>query len=308
MVHTIASARSFTQDVQYKWHRFWNRPDFYVMRMLGRLNTARSAASLFFERSDSCLGHDTLFPGLDAGNVVSALRNDGLYVGIDLPSDCVTDILAYAASSLCYAKGDPALGFPPQKKNEAAIALGAPFAIGNYFNNVLNCPTIRRLSVDSTLLGIAAEYLGAQPVFLGAHLWWSYAAEVSVEEQHRFAQAFHYDIDDYAFLKFFFYLVSVDHSVGPHIYVLGSHRRKKLSHRFASRRFNDAEIIRYYGSKNVVVIEGAPGAGFAEDTFGFHKGLPPKSKDRLVLQFEYALRDYGLHSDVRDHVALKRFV
>ena len=35
------------------------------------------------------------------------------------------------------------------------------------------------------------------------------------------------------------------------------------------------------------------GSGFAEDIFGFHKGLHPESGHRLIVQVRYGLRDYG---------------
>jgi len=47
-----------------------------------------------------------------------------------------------------------------------------------------------------------------------------------------------------------------------------------------------------------VVCCGPAGSGFAEDIFGFHKGLHPESGDRLITQIRYELRDYGTgHND-----------
>ena len=41
-------------------------------------------------------------------------------------------------------------------------------------------------------------------------------------------------------------------------------------------------------------MTGKKGQGFAEDTFGLHKGKTPTENPRLVLCLVYALRDYGI--------------
>ncbi len=81
-----------------------------------------------------------------------------------------------------------------------------------------------------------------------------------------------------------FYLTDVDLSSSPHIYVKGSHKKKKLRHQFSILRDrDDQDIIDYYGRENVINICGSVGLGFAEDPFCFHKGTVPVSKDRLIL-------------------------
>jgi hypothetical protein len=56
---------------------------------------------------------------------------------------------------------------------------------------------------------------------------------------------------------------------------------------------SDAEIESSYGLERQIVSCGRAGSGFAEDIFGFHKGLHPESGDRLIVQVRYGLRDYG---------------
>ncbi|HEY9742032.1 MAG TPA: hypothetical protein V6C90_16215, partial [Coleofasciculaceae cyanobacterium] len=60
------------------------------------------------------------------------------------------------------------------------------------------------------------------------------------------------------------------------------------------------EITKYYGYKNIVPICGKAGFGFVEDTGCFHKGTPSGSKDRLLLQIEFAVKNYGNPNDVRE--------
>jgi hypothetical protein len=45
--------------------------------------------------------------------------------------------------------------------------------------------------------------------------------------------------------------------------------------------------------ENLVTICGSAGFGFVEDACCFHKGNPPTDKERLLLQIEYSINDYG---------------
>jgi hypothetical protein len=115
----------------------------------------------------------------------------------------------------------------------------------------------------------------------------------------RDGQGFHYDIDGYRALAFFFYLTDVGPSNGPHVYVRGSHTKKLLRHIVSLYKGRtDAEIESVYGLERQVVCHGPAGSGFAEDIFGFHKGVHPQSGDRLIVQLRFGLRDYGTgHND-----------
>lgn len=115
---------------------------------------------------------------------------------------------------------------------------------------------------------------------------------------------FHFDMDDYKFLKFFFYLTDVDAEAGPHVYVRGTHRGKRLGHLFPMRRLANDEVKRSYGSERILSLEDKAGGAFIEDTFGLHKGQPPTHKDRLVLQLGFACRYYGFGNDIVDPTKL----
>lgn len=192
---------------------------------------------------------------------------------------------------------------------------------GDYFNSSLLCPAIKKLASDPKLLEISAKYLGGEPVLTGSRLWWLFSVNeqnqgllledmrfLSLKENPREgAYFFHYDLDDYQFLKFFFYLTDVDLSSGAHVCVRSSHKKKKLAHLLSFfRRRSEQDIIDYYGADNVVPICGAAGFGFAEDTFCFHKATPPNLKDRLMLQINFALNDYGNRNDLVEPALLKK--
>jgi hypothetical protein len=125
-------------------------------------------------------------------------------------------------------------------------------------------------------------------------MWWSFAGPTDGNREKASGQGFHYDIDGYRALAFFFYLTDVGPSNGPHVYIRGSHAKKRLRHLVTMYKGrSDAEIESSYGLERQIVSCGAAGSGFAEDIFGFHKGLHPEIGDRLIVQVRFGLRDYG---------------
>ncbi|MEM8779293.1 MAG: hypothetical protein AAGF26_10565, partial [Cyanobacteria bacterium P01_G01_bin.49] len=153
---------------------------------------------------------------------------------------------------------------------------------------------IEKIAQDCQLIEIAAQYFGTKPAYLGSRLWWSFVTATTSYQRRKAAQFFHYDLDDYCFLKFFFYLTDITSNSGPHVYMVGTHRQKKLCHQLLRKRYGDSEIFAAYDRDNLRILCGKSGFGFVEDTFGFHKGLPPVTEPRLVLQIEYATKNYGM--------------
>ena len=170
----------------------------------------------------------------------------------------------------------------------------------------MRCKELERLVFDQSILAVAQEYLKCSPVLDLVAFWWSLPYEGKGKSEA--AQMYHFDMDRIKFIKFFFYLTDVDDESGPHAMVRGTHSRKRLGHQVTLRRFTDEEIERAYGLDHVVTIRGDAGAGFAEDTGCIHKGIPPRTRDRLALQIEFGLRDYALAHDERPPSQLRRIV
>ena len=82
------------------------------------------------------------------------------------------------------------------------------------------------------------------------------------------AQKFHTDIDYTKHFKIFIYLDDVLDQDGPHIFIPGTHKRKKWSH-LLIKRYDDDDIYQNY--KNKIKFTGKKGTIFFEDTFGFHR-------------------------------------
>jgi hypothetical protein len=285
-------------------------PGFHVMRTFGRFNALRPLAMNLLRQpvSDRYDLSQSIFPDLDVDAVVAGLRSDGYYRGLKLPQATLSELVDFAHKAPCYGNRNPAMGFTYAEKDQVFQKFPQSIVLGKFFNSAEQCPAVHRVENDPKLLAIAALYLRSLPVHQGSNMWWSFAGEASPEERSKAAQLYHIDLDDYRFVKFFFYLTPVDADHGPHVIVRGTHNAKRLDHQAAIRRFTDEEIAATYGADRVITIYGEAGSGFAEDTLCFHKGEPPVAGDRLVLQIEYGLRDYNLQHDRIDPAKLKRCI
>jgi hypothetical protein len=128
---------------------------------------------------------------------------------------------------------------------------------------VVQTPHIFEIVNNPVVLGAAARVLGATPTI-------SYMA-----------------VDDWRFVKYIVYLTDVDADSGPHIFIPGSHKQNKL---LPIRRYTAEEIAGAFGEGNERLFVGPAGTSFLENTYGFHRGLPAKSKPRLALAATYSLR------------------
>lgn len=244
----------------------------------------------------------SVFPALDLNAFTERLDKEGLSFGLKLPEDVVAEIGDYAQKTRCYADRDPDLGFFLNEREAMEDRLSKPILVAQYFNTTEYCPAIAQLAADPVIRHIACQYLGAVPKFVGANLWWTFPVAALESDRYRHAHFYHRDVDDYRFVKFFFYLTDVEAGDGAHVCVSGSHRNPphfRLNDRWIVRRYADAEIERFYPASRIIEIPGAAGDGFAEDTFCIHKGQTPIRAPRLLLQFQYSLFDYGTMHDQR---------
>lgn len=287
-------------DYGYEWFRGMTKnPKWLLMRKMARFGFVRSLIRRLQSRStpDPRFSGESAFSEVCPELIVQSVIKDGLYLGLNLPSALLEEIVTYAKQYPCYGDHKPEFGFHYAQKQEAQRWYSREFVTASYFNTVENCPAIEQLTHDPLVLSIAADYLGTDPVLVSSQLWWSFVTESSLQARRKAAQLFHYDLDDYRFIKFFFYLTDVDSLSGAHACIQGTHRRKKLIHEWHKKRFKDADIVDTYGIEKLVTIRGNAGFGFVEDTLCFHKGMPPVRADRLMLQLEFATCDYQMQHD-----------
>jgi len=161
---------------------------------------------------------------------------------------------------------------------------------------VVRSPRALEIANLPSLLQTTAANFGGKPTISYMTAWWSVPA-CDGTAQH--AEMYHRDVDDIDFIKFFLYLTDVDEHCGPHVFVKGSHIQNKLT---KIRRYEDAEVHDAFGQENEVRFIGPAGTCFLEKTYGLHRGVPPRSKPRLIFQVLFSMREtiYGPQEPIFD--------
>jgi hypothetical protein len=246
----------------------------------------------------SALSGPAYVEDVNVDEAVGSIYRDGFFSGLCLRTEVVERLLTFSSLATCFGDGKLDRPFRYADKGSTEQHYGQTFKLGSYRHALRASPVLQALASDPQLVALARKYLRAEPVLIGARMWWSFAGPAAAEEQIKAGQGFHYDLDGYRAVAFFFYLTDVGPLNGPHVYVRGSHTKKPLRYLvslYKSR--SDSEIATYYGLENQAVSCGSAGFGFAEDIFGFHKGQHPESGDRLIVQVRYGLHDYGTGRD-----------
>lgn len=169
---------------------------------------------------------------------------------------------------------------------------------------IARAPHLAELALHPLVLHRVSRYLGAPPTLPFIEAWWSFHER----DRARQAQNFHADFHDFKWLKLFVYLTDVDDSSGPHVLVRGSHdpalgqrliaeieasdpnRAGALEAAFAGgQRVGDDDVEALFGADRITPILGRAGEAFLVDTSAYHKGVLPRSEDRLVFQALYTL-------------------
>jgi hypothetical protein len=269
-------------------------PLWAVMFAFSRINAARR-----LERMISSAGYkkpmdvtNTVFERLDLQAIVSTLISEGVYLGFQLPASIVGEIKGFADANPCYTKDRPQDGFLPGDYKSANEARERDILAAFYFESAEKCPAVMKLRNDPVFYSIASAYLGQPAILMRTRLWWSFpATRITDGDLHLAAQnRFHFDIDGWRTLKFFFYLTPTDEGSGPHQYIRASHRRRKLKHQFTPTTGRPTQQLRdYYADAEFVTITGKAGFGFAEDPFVFHTGTLCRDKSRLMLEIGFGV-------------------
>jgi hypothetical protein len=144
-----------------------------------------------------------------------------------------------------------------------------------------------RFALQEDLLGIADFYLGMYAQLRAVHLWLNYPTEGAA----RSTQLWHRDADDVVNLKVFTYLTDVDEFSGPFAYAPGTHpfgRRCELQPKpFAPGRVDDEAMEEAMPREQWRISIGSAGTMIFADTCGFHKGVKPVARPRLMMMCHY---------------------
>lgn len=290
---------TFPRKINDFFRKINKSPQYILVFIFGRFHAIRFIYVMqanLFHKSEKALKQNnflSLFPELDTQKIVESLEQDGIAEDISLPQETLQEILEYAYSQNCFADGRTDLGFNILDKNKIQQSLGYSFYVARYFNVSNFCFAISRLSQDWKLQEIARRYIGKKAKYTGASLYWTFPLTEDTKP-YEFSQ-FHYDLEDYASLRFCFYLTEVTLENGPHICIKGSHKKKPVLSIFNyfSRMYPEQALKKFYAYDQFRTLTGKAGFGFIEDVFCFHKGEIPKSQPRLFLQLHFTINDYG---------------
>lgn len=158
---------------------------------------------------------------------------------------------------------------------------------------ILKFPEFKAIATSPNALSVAAMWLGANPTILDVSAWRS-TSNTNPEG----AQQWHRDMDDWRACKLFVYLTDVTPENGPHQFVAGSHRPSFFEDRgLAPDRYfvgsaRDVRLIDEIERFPRVEFCGPAGTCWMENTYGFHRGTPVRSGERIVFQVLYGLTEF----------------
>lgn len=247
---------------------------YYAQRLVTPAAARRTFSRLIAARVRSRHGDGTAWPeGEDHGRIMADLRRDGIAMLSPVEVSKIDEIAAYF-------RGQP-VQLPDGTEAPLEPEANAPMA-AYALHRIVECPGLLDLLNASPLLRIASDYLGCTPTLSSLGVRWSFPNSGTLVR----TQSFHRDIDDWRFLKLFIYLTDVDEDSGPHSYVRTSHAS---SFGWRARAYAEGELKRRFGPDKIATITGPRGTAFVADTIGVHRGLPPTTRPRLVLQAQYSL-------------------
>ena len=265
--------------------------------VLGRFQTVRSLYGRWRSATDGPpeppgleAAANTLFPGVDIDQVTDAIKQDAVFIGLNLPDETVQSILAFAKAEELHAIYDPhGPTFLYRDVTNGVAADGRPMPIGG-IRDPARCAAVKAVIEDPVLNAIVQRYLGHKPRRVMTILDWSFGSQMSAEERRRLRHHvidYHYDVGGFNFVYASFYITDTDRYSGAHVMMKGSHRKKPLRMLFGSARAEEDAVHRQFGRENELVIEGPAGTGFVQDTSCYHRASPPTRGDRLMLAVRF---------------------
>lgn len=268
-------------------------PTWLAMFLLARTMPGRRAHWRFAKPARPAAPRvPSMLDDVAGADAVEALRSAGLFAGFALPTDIHEGVARFARETPCFGNFDRDVEFLPDDHAGAETRFNRAILSGHYFERILQCEEALAMQRDPLLLDIARRYLGGEARLITTRLWWSFPTKAASDADKRLASQdrYHFDLDDWRMLKFFFYMLPVDESSGPHVYVRGSHNRRALRHQMTLFVGHSAEdVLDVYGADSAVTLTGPAGFGFVEDPFGFHMGTVAKHAPRLTMEIGFGV-------------------
>jgi hypothetical protein len=134
----------------------------------------------------------TLFPDTNIGDIVKAISEEAVFIGLNLPASVVAEINAFARSEPLHANYDPhgpTFQYADVHRGKAPDGRSVP--VGGV-REPTRCPAVKAVVNDPVLRSIVRNYLGHEPREVMAIINWSFASDSSDDERRRLKQH-HFD-------------------------------------------------------------------------------------------------------------------
>ncbi|MGA7954241.1 MAG: hypothetical protein WCA07_12060, partial [Gloeobacterales cyanobacterium] len=218
---SLSNSQKYFQEIRFRLNAYFRHttrnPEWTLMNIISRSAILRDILRHFRGKPqfNSYDLNKSLFNEIDVDFVVDSLKRDGYFTGIKLPKCIFREIMDFALSTYCFGNLNARYGFLYSQKKLAEEKSNTTFSTATYYNLDLLSPAIRELANDPILMMIAGKYFRGQPVYTDSRLWWTFATDETNYDVVKTSSFFHYDIDDYSCLRFFFYLTDVGLENGP---------------------------------------------------------------------------------------------
>lgn len=100
----------------------------FVMRKIGRFelirDLVRSFSQLSYKSPEISENQASMFQNINADQVVSTMKKDGYYVGLQLPQDLVQELRKLTKSEICYGDRNHNFSFHYNEKEKLEEKIG----------------------------------------------------------------------------------------------------------------------------------------------------------------------------------------
>lgn len=276
--------------------KLWQSPKRYTRYAAGRFHRVRKgygALMGFMQRHTLCSG---LRPASNrvvqitqtVDDIVQALEEKSVSLCMTIPEEACQKLVEMSKQSKLGHDSCPE-AFYYHDIHDHRLPNGKPAILVDVLD-AHSYPLVQDIVSDEHVLLALERYMGYRPTKADSRIVWSFVCPWGDKERIEAGQTivYHFDSYDYNFVYAFYYLTKVDHSIGAHMMVCGSHGKKAMSWLLRTASQPEDVLVARYGANSLLTLEGPPGYGFLQDSSCYHKALTPISADRFILIIRYS--------------------
>ena len=271
-----------------------NKLDKRFMRVLARTPLNGIFYSLYlliFKKKNEIkmVSENNYLQGIDEEQqIVNEIENFGIFKGFNISKNLIDQILENIKNQKFFVNREKTKKILLNEKKE-----NDGIYICRYLNPHKDLQLVRDIAYNKNILNIAKNYFKTNPIVQSSQIWWTFS---NIDKNGKYTNppgnefGYHYDVDDFKFLKLFIYLTDVDEKSGPHYFI--TKKGKKKLDEYINRRISDEQASKKYNDR-IILLKGEKGTCFVEDTSYYHKGSNPEiNHSRGILQIIYGISEW----------------